>query len=183
MEKSRQDAAGTKEVFYGTEDGHASQGDTLDTSLNLTLFRLDPMSFSVAKHADVPFESLCNGGLLAPQSDLVSPPPPSLSLISPSSSCRPGNLLIHTVNDGAVQICALRDARQVHVVRTTPLKEIFDPRFDVNQSGISTVSIFFFYYYIELVSIAVQSRISADIKCKNVEKEKDVICYVLDVCS
>lgn len=85
---------------------------------------------------------------------------------------------MHTINDGAVQICALRDARQVHVVRTTPLQEIFNPHFDVNKSGISTVSIFF----IELVSIAVQSRISDDIKCKNVEKEKDVFCYVLDVC-
>lgn len=50
---------------------------------------------------------------------------------------------MHTLNDGAVQICALRDARQVHVVRTTPLKEIFNPHFDVNKSGISTVSIFF----------------------------------------
>lgn len=50
---------------------------------------------------------------------------------------------MHTVNDGAVQICALRDARQVHVVRTTLLKEIFNPHFDVNKSGISTLSIFF----------------------------------------
>lgn len=39
------------------------------------------------------------------------------------------------------------DARQVHVVRTTPLKEIFNPHFDVNKSGISTVSIFFFFFY------------------------------------
>lgn len=114
---------------------------------------------------DALYECFCNGGLLALQSDLVSPPPPSLPLISLSSSCRAGNLLMHTVNDGAVQICALRDARQVHVVRTTPLREIFNPHFDVNKSGISTVSIFF----IELVSLAVQSRIS-NAKCGKRER-------------
>lgn len=92
---------------------------------------------------DAFYECFCSRGLLAPQSDLVSSPPPSLSLISLSSSCRAGNLLMHTINDGAVQICALRDSRQVHVVRTTPLKEIFNPHFDVNKSGISTVSISF----------------------------------------
>lgn len=83
--------------------------------------------------------------------------PHRLCLSFLSSSCRAGNLLIHTVNDGAVQICALRDARQVHVVRTTPLKEIFNPHFDVNKSGISTVSIFFFFYRIGVCRSSVQN--------------------------
>lgn len=56
MWESRQDVSVTTEGSCGTADRHASQGDILDTSLNLT--DCSAVSFSMDKHAVMQFSLL-----------------------------------------------------------------------------------------------------------------------------
>lgn len=76
----------TKEVFTILKTD-TSQGDILDTSLIVTdcsasilcpfvWINTQTCGFAFYELAgDALYECFCNGGLLAPQSDLVSPPP------------------------------------------------------------------------------------------------------------
>lgn len=129
-----------KEGFYGTEERSVSQGDILDTSLNviLTVFHfLCPdygwtcMQFCPLRARECVYECVCKGGLHAPQSDLDSLSSPhhlfSLSFFFLTLvSCRAGNLLnSHIYSELWCCPKTHRHTGQVHVVWTTPLKEFF----------------------------------------------------------
>lgn len=80
------------------------------------------------------------------------------------------------MNHGAVQNAHTdthTETRQVHVVWTTPLKEFF------LSSLVSEVKLSpFLSFFIEVVSIAIQSRISG-CKMQKAEKEEVVYCHVV----
>lgn len=183
----------TKESFYGTEDKCFSGRHTWYIPYSSAVFHLGSSvpQYEWTRHAVLSTASeKMHGRAFLQRGSACSTIWPRFSLLpqcrsvclsvrlAHSHSCRAGNLFnSHTLSRWwccpNAHTHAHRLTRQVHVVRTTPLKEFSHPSFPSKK-----VRDFYSVYiscFIEVVSIAVQSRISEDVRCKRGKGESCVL--------